>query len=285
MVNFPTAQEMEELKTYHEPSCLSVYVPYVEPNTPENPSRIQVKNLLRDAEVALLSSGASGDAVRKTLLPIRKQMEQNELRPARKESLAFFSHPNFFRCYHIPNYEVPYSLTVGSGFNIEAIEQVMQMNKPYFVLALSHKSVRLYEGNRDTIDEIEMKNFPHDMLETLRIDEFPKSAETHSIASARTGKGSEAVHEQYNVRQVNKTMLKEFFRLINKHLHPYLQKYSYPLILAGVKYELAMYMDINTYPNVLTDTIVGNIDEAPLHDIRARAWGIVSGERKREEQL
>lgn len=280
MINFPTGQELEELTTFHESFCLSMYVPYIEPNTPDNPSRIEVKNLLREAEVALLSSGASSDATRKTLQPIQKQMEQSELRPTRNESLVFFSHPHFFRYYHLPNFETPYSLTVETGFNIGVFMEVLQMNKPYFVLALSHKNVRLYEGDRDHIHEIELKNFPHDMLETLRIDEFPKSAETHSIASARTGKGSEAVHEQYNVRQVDKTMLKEFFRLVDREIHSYLEKHSYPLILAGVTYELAMYRSINTYPNLVPDAIVGNHDDTLLQDIREKAWNIVGKEQK-----
>lgn len=275
MINFPTKQELEELQAFHEPFCLSMYVPYIEPNTPENPSRIEVKNLLREAEIALTSAGASDSAIQKTIQPIRKQMEQSEIRPARSESLAFFSHPNLFRSYHIPNDETPYSLTVAAGFNTDTIEQAMQMNQPYFVLALSHKNVRLYEGDRDSIHEIELKNFPHDMLETLRIDEFPKSAETHSIASARTGKGSEAVHEQYNVRQVNKTMLKEFFRLVDREIHSHLQKHPYPLILAGVAYELAMFRSINTYPHLAPDAITGNLDNAPLDDIRDNAWAII----------
>lgn len=280
MINFPTKQELEELRTFHEPFCLSIYVPFIEPNASENPSRIVVKNLLREAETTLVSSGVPVRDVRKTLQPIKEQMEQSELWPTRDESLVFFSHPHFFRHYHMPNHETPYLLTVETGFNLDALLQVMQSNKRYFVLALGHKNVRLYEGDRDRIHEVKLKNFPHDMLKSLRIDEFPKSRETHSIAPASSGKGSEAFHEQYNVRQVDKVMLKEFFRRIDKWLSPYLQKRSYYLILAGVEYELAMYRSVSTYPNTLADAVIGNLDDTPLQSIREKAWAIVSKELK-----
>jgi len=160
-------------------------------------------------------------------------------------------------------------------------KQEANTNKGYFVLALGHRNVQLYEGDRDTIRPVNLKNFPNDMVNSLRVDEYPQSRQTHTIASASHGKGSEGFHEQYDIRSIDKKMLKEFFRRVDKQIHSYLYKHQHPLILAGVGYELAIYRTVNTYPHLLADMIAGSTEDINLQDIRKKAWAIVGGGSKR----
>lgn len=275
MINFPSRKELQELKAFKEPFCLTVYAPFIDPNTPANPNRIELKNLLREAQTALLSAGASTAHVRKTLRPALQLVESQQLRPLRHKSIVLFMHPKMFRYYYIPDETMPYQLTVERGFDVEPLLKSLEDNKQYFVLTLSHKNVRLYKGDRYELTPIRLKNFPTSLKEALNIDEYPQSRETHTIAPASSGKGSEAFHEQYNVRQTDKAMLLEFFIRIDRRLHRLLVRQSRPLIIAGVKYLLPIYRKINTYTDLLGEAIIGNHERANLKTIREKAWRLV----------
>lgn len=276
MSKFPTKKQLEDLVSFKEPICLSVYVPYIEPSSTENPARIEMKNLLRDAHMKLMSAGANQKEATRSIRQIGDYMQKNEARPTRGEGLVFFSHPKFFAHYHIPDKATPYKLTVGTGFNLEPLEKMMRGNQQYYVLALAHKNVQLYRGDHFGLEPVELENFPTDMKKALGIDEYPKSSETHSVAPTAMGKGSEAQHGQYNVSQIDKNMLLEFFRRIDRRLHRMLTNRQMPLIVAGVNYLLPIYRKANTYPGLLDGSIVGNQEHADLEKIRDKAWKLVT---------
>lgn len=279
MINFPNQQELKELEAFSEPFCLTIYAPFIDPNAASNPNRIELKNLLREAETALLSAGAASRDVKKTLRPARLLVEDHEFWPIHHESLLLFMHPKLFRYYHIPDHITPYILTVETGFNVEPLLKAMENNKRYFVLALGHKNVRLYEGDHYQLKPVQLKDFPADMKQTLNIDEYPNWRESHEIAPSYMGKGSEAVHGQYNVSQTDKDMLLEFFRRIDKRIHNFLFRQQRPLIIAGVSYLLPIYRKANTYPSLLPGAITGNQDNADLQTIGEKAWQLVKGSK------
>lgn len=276
MINLPDTRSLSELRAFHEPFCVSAYAPLLDPSAAANPNRIELKKLLHEAETALASAGVERDDVTLTLQPARTLLHGQALWPHRSESLALFMHPHFFRAYHLPDHSTPYLLTVGTGFNIEPLLRAVKDNQRYYVLALSHHSVRLYEGDHYQLKAVTLKNFPADLRTTLHLDEYPQSRETHSIAPAGT-KGAEAFHQQYNVAEVDKALLVQFFRYIDRYLHGFLIRHQRPLVLAGTKYLLPLYRRINTYPHLLPGGISGNQEHADLQAIREKAWGVVRG--------
>ena len=193
MINLPDKHELQELQTFNKDYCLSIYLPLFDPNQARNSNRIELKNLLREAKTALLTAGATPTDVEKTLKPARHLMNDRELWPPRHNSLALFMHPKLFRYYNIPSQSTPYALTVKTGFNLEPLVKIIEENRQYFVLALSHKNVRLYEGDRYHLKQLRLKNFPTDMKQALNIDEYPDWLETHNVALAGLTGGGERV--------------------------------------------------------------------------------------------
>ena len=198
----------------------------------------------------------------------------------RDEGIAIFSHPKIFRAYKVPHASFVESVTIGEGFNIEPLLDSLSNNAQYYLLTIGHKNVRLFEGDRNSLNQLHLKNFPSDMKKALLIDEYPKSRETHTIKPAGYGKGSEAFHGQYNVAETDKKMLREYFRLLDHFLHSFFSKDNKSLILAGVKYEVAMYQKINTYPGLVKEAIFGNQDESSLEYLKDKAWEIIASEIK-----
>lgn len=281
MVNFPTETQLKELKTFRSARCLSLYVPFIDPNSATNPNRIELKNILVEAERALIADGLSPKDTKKTLQPIFDLLDGDEFWPPRHESLALFAHKKLFHYFHVPPGSVPEQMSIGKGFDLAPLEQAMADNQHYYVLALSHKHVRLYEGDHYQLKPVKLDNFPTDMKTTLNIDEYPHSRQTHTISPSGKGRangserGAEGYHDHAEVTNTDKDMLVEFFRQIDKYLHKILNKERLPLVIGGVSYLLPIYRKVNTYPGLLPTAITGNLDRSDLPTIRTKAWSLI----------
>ena len=275
MIKLPSEKELNELKDFNHAFCASLYIPYTPADRRRDPNRIELKNMLSEADSALLMAGATPKQVKKTLRPALKLLTQYKDWPMQRSGLAIFMHHNFFRYYQLPATAQFRLLTVMPYFSLELLMQIIEDNQPYYVLALGHKNVKLYSGDHYEIHQLKIRDLPEDMHQALNIDEFPKSRETHEIAPAKLGKGSEAFHGQYNVAQVDKKMLLEFFRLIDKRLHKVLIKNRLPLVIAGTEYLLPIYRKANTYDNLVPGGIIGDIKATDIEQVRRKAWTII----------
>ncbi len=275
MTHLPTSSELTELEIFTEPNCVSIYSPAVDMGGTrgDNPARIELKNLLNQAENELLSLGAEPGEANQTLERARDVIGRPDFRPLGRQSFALFAHPALFRLYNM-RAELPQIVSVGQGFYLEPLREVVSNNIQYLVLALSHHHVRILEGDRYGLRDLALRNFPENMEESLGIDEYPKAWETHPIGQGG-GRGSEGFHGQYNVRQTDKQMLFLFFRKIDKSLHRFLQQRQEPVVLAGVEYLLPIYRKANTSPYLLPGTLTGNFEHDTPEQIHQQAWELV----------
>ena len=277
MIQLPNQLELDELKAFKQPFCLTIYTFFIESNTETNPNRIELKNLLREGEKALLAAGMQPKEVKKSLKPVRALLEDHEFWQTDYESLVFFIHPTLFRYYHIPKSGISNMVSVQNSFNVGLVEKALGSNKQYYVLTLSHHDISLYEGDHFKVKLLHLDGFPSDMNKTLNIDEYPHSRQLHVVAPASAGKGSEGYHEQYEVSKTDKIMLLQFFRRIDKQEHAFFRTKQFPLIIGGVNYLLPIYRLANTYPHLLDDGIAGNLERETLPGIQKKAWRILSG--------
>jgi hypothetical protein len=278
MIQLPTQSEFEMLKTFIHPKSLTIYNPSISAGTSGNSDRIQLKNSLKEARQLLSLHHLDAGAIETLLRPAEKLLDGEEFRASRQHGLALFMHQDFFEYYHLPSKGYEASVTFGTGFELEPLEQIIRDNPPYYVLALSHNDVRLLQGDQYTIEQLDIQAFPSNMLQTLNIDEIPQNIiEMHNVGSAGNGRGTEAFHGQYDKTHVDKAMLTEFFRRIDAKLHA-ITKDKIPLILGGVEYLLPLYRQVSTYPHLVLDEIRGNLERAPLEFIRERAYALVTPE-------
>lgn len=275
MINFPSEQEIAELESIRGQWCVTLYVPYIKPSARSNPNRIELKNVLKKTEDILLSKGMEPKEIRKTIGPGLKLVQDTTFWPKHQDNLLLFMYPGFFRYYAVPDlgYRM---LTIGSEFNLDLMLEAIHQDQTYYVLFLNHNNVRLFQGDRDILKPVKLKNMPSNMKKELNIDGYPKWRETHVIAPVSRGKGSEASHGQYNVRQTDKIMLKEFFRRIDKRLHTYLTSQHDPLIIAGVGYLLPIYRQVNTYPHLKGSTLKGNFEHTNEATLGKRLWPLIA---------
>lgn len=270
MIKLPTDTEIETLQAFKKPDCISMYSSYIVPSSPNNPNRIQLKNLLKEARQLLTSNGISLREISATLKPVERLLDGDEFRLNHKHSLALFIQRDFFVYYRLPAEDMASSVRINDGFNVQPIIELASTNPDYYVLLLSHNNVQLLRGDCYFIEPIQVPGLPTNMEQELNIDEYPNEMQTHSIAPATRGKSSESFHGQYNYIQVDKDLLVQFFRRIDHRLHKLLLDTKTPLIIAGVDYLLPLYRQVSTYPHLLVNEIKGNLEHASLISILER---------------
>lgn len=276
MIKYPTTDELTLLQGIDQENCISIYAPFIEPNAATNPNRLALKNLLQEAEKKMLLAGMTPKEIKQTLHAATDYINGPDFWPIQHESIALFMHQKFFRSYHIPEPDIPERIVLANKFDLKPLKKALKKNRPYYLLTLDHNHVAIYKGDHYGLQPLESKDFPMNMKEALRIDEFPQWLETHGVAPARMGKGARTFHGQYNVAETDKIMLKQFFRMIDTKLKRLLKASKDPLIIAGVNYLQPIYRSVNTYPHLLKEAVDGNVTKERLDILRDKAWKIIN---------
>lgn len=272
MIQLIDQKELQQLKSFNtKPLCISMYVPFVEAVNPANPNTIAIKNSIKSAKKLLRYHGVTDLESQALLAPMKELLSEHSAWQQNHADLALFIHQSWAVHYELPRSSVNQQLAVQQGFDLEQLQAIIQRNTAYYVLALGHKNVQLYQGDNYNLQPVPLAGLPANMKEALRIDEYPQSRETHSIAPASMGKGSEAYHSQYNVSQVDKDMLAKYFKLIDTQLHNLLKAAGIPLVIASAKYLQPIYRRVNTYPGLVSQAINGNVARVTIKELRQKA--------------
>jgi hypothetical protein len=150
----------------------------------------------------------------------------------------------------------------------------------FYILALSQNRVRLLEGWRDEVRELELADVPTSLAEALRWDERENQVRWHTVGGPTTGgqrrpaifHGQGGAADDANVKED----ILRFFQKVDEGLENYLKGERIPLVLAGVEYLHPIYREANHYPYLADKGITGNADDTRAEELHARAWEIVS---------
>jgi hypothetical protein len=132
--------------------CLSLYQPThrVQPDSAQD--RVQFRRGIEDLSQAL--SHAFGVHDVQTLLDAFHHLANDaDFWDHTLDGLAVFASPLGFRAFVLPH-RVPAQTTVGSGFYTAPLRRFLQSVDRYQVLCLSRDQARLFEGNRDALEEL-----------------------------------------------------------------------------------------------------------------------------------
>lgn len=258
----------------------SIYMPTYRagPGTRENP--IRFKNLVEEAENRLIDMGLRSSEARKLLEPAKKLIEDYDFWQQQNDGLAMFLAPELFRHYRLPlNFEE--LVVVTDRFHLKPLMPLLSDDGQYYVLALSQNEVKLFQGSRYSIKELELyEEIPTSLSEALRFD-LPQKQQQFHTATATPGNPGGRRPTQYHGHGVGtdeeKDNLLRFFQKIDKGLHSFLKNNdSRPLVLAGVEYLFPIYQEANTYPNLISDNgVTGNPEHLKPEMLHQQAWQVV----------
>lgn len=265
-----TKKDLKKLIEKQTDFCVSIYMPTHAYGTETQQGPIRLKNLVREAENQLDGSGWTPPNVYQLLDPIRKLIRNHPFWEHQDNGLALFRSPDEMITYRLP-LDFTDTVVVAKKFHLKPLLPLIRSDDRFFVLALSLGQVRLFQGNRYRIAEIEV-NLPLGIKEVLK-DDDPERQLQHQTLS-RTGGGSPALYHGHGDAYDHKHNVLRYFRIVAESVQEVLKDDQAPLLLAGIDYLLPIYQEANTYPFLYDERITGNPEEVSERDLHQQAWEI-----------
>jgi hypothetical protein len=268
-----TLTELKTLSGRQPDWCVSLYMPTHRHGRDTEQDPIRLKNLLRETEERLESKGLRSPDVRQMLEPAQRLLHDSGFWRRQSDGLALFITPEANYTYRLP---LPFTelVVISDRFHLKPLLPFFATDGHFYILALSQNEVRLLEGTRHTVDEIEMENLPTSIADALQYERFEQELQFHS-SSASSGGKRPAMFHGHDVSDEDKGRILRWFHKLDDELSTLLAEKQSPLVLAGVDYLLPLYQEANAYPHLLEKGIEGNPEKLKPEELHERAWLLV----------
>jgi Bacterial archaeo-eukaryotic release factor family 3 len=280
-------EELHSLIGKQSDHCISIYLPThrAEAEIRQNP--IGLKSLLHEAENRLLKLGLWATKAHELLKPAQQLLDQESFWRHQSDGLALFMTEDFFRHYSLP-LKVSKLAVVTDRFHLKPLLRYFTSDSQFYLLALSPNRVRVFQGSRNSLNEILLEGMPMSLADAPGEEEPEKILPFH-IGAPSGSIGSLVFHEQVREDEVRRYRLRRFLRWVDASLHDLLIDEHAPLVLAGVEYLHPIYHSVNTYRHILIEGIHGDPERTPLEELHKQAWASVQRyyqrARKEAEEL
>ena len=268
---------LEEVKTLLSPSagwCVSLYMPTHRAGRDTEQDPIRFKNMLRQVEERLLAKGLRTPDVRELLHPAQRLLQDSGFWRRQSDGLALFVAADTFQTYRLP-LSFTELVVIADRFHVKPLLPFFASDGHFYILALSQNQVRLLEGTRHTVDEVELEKLPQSLADALQFERFERHLQFHTGASASGAGERAAVFHGHDPSDETKGRILRWFHKINAELPNLLGAAQAPMVLAGVEYLLPLYREANKYPHLLEKGILGNPERLKPEELHARAWEMV----------
>jgi hypothetical protein len=256
------------------------------PDNQQDP--IRFRNLLKEVEASLGETAQSAD-VRATVASLQALAGDEALWLHALDGVAIFAAPGFLKVMRLQRPVQPVAI-VAESFHIKPLLRILQSAGRFQVLALNRRSVRLYEGDRDVLDEIPLaEGVPRTIDEALQgevdgsrlyaqeSDAQPRSGGAGERISTRAGTRSGGVHRAHlDTKDVANLEVDRFFRAVDRAVTEHHTKPSgLPLILAALPEYHAPFRGLSHNALLLDAAIAINPEALSADELRAKAWELV----------
>jgi hypothetical protein len=271
--------EIKTLLEKHEGLCVSIFLPTSRGGVDSQQDELRLRHQIRDTENRLLLENLRSTEVEKLLEPFNALLEDGGFWSHTVDGLAIFRTPEMFSYYRLP-YSFNEQVVVSDHFYLKPLLPFLATGARFYILAISQNAIRLLEGTRYSIHELELpETVPTNLTEALKYEEAENEVSFYSSSSgALVGKGGRKATIFYGQgvgHDDSKNHLLRYFQEIDRGLHELLRDENAPLVLAGVEYLLPIYQQANSYPYLLHQGVPGNPDKLSSGALHAKAWEIV----------
>jgi hypothetical protein len=279
-MNLPSRNELQDLLKHSGGTCISLFMPtYRTSGADRRQGPVQLQNLLDMAEGELIARATRRPEAEQMLEPARALARdtmywQNGL----ADGLAIFISPRFFRDYKVP-LVLDERLFVDDRFHATPLLPLYSGDTRFYILALSQNEVRLLEGNRHEIYELEPRGLPKSLVDALqKVESSDKRPHNlHDDRADQLGHGSGLEHVQQR--------LVRYFREIDANLLSLIGGAQAPLVLAGVEHNVGVYRQVCTYRKLAEGFIDANPEMMNPRQLHAEAIKLVEPYFRRQEEI
>lgn len=268
--------KIQELLQAKEPPCLSLYLPTHRRHPENQQDPIRYKNLLKQLEATLLTNFPDANAS-VLLAPFHALGANPDFWNHTWDGLAVLGGPAGFRTIKLQR-TVPELAIAATTFHLKPLLRVQQSADRYQVLALNRREIRLYEGNRDHLDEVTLApGVPASITEALG-DEHSEPHQT--VASyGGTAQGSNMRHGHGSKADDADIDEQRFFRTVDRAiLEHHSRPAGVPLILAALTQYHTPFRQVSHNPFLYEKGIEADPGALGADDLCARSWKVIEPE-------
>jgi Bacterial archaeo-eukaryotic release factor family 3 len=264
--------DLERLALQGTGPCVSLFLPTHRGGREVQQAPIRLKNLLRQAADGLEANGASAPTIESLLAPLRRLLDNRPFWLSQSDGLALYSRPGWWGSFRVP-LDLPELAVVADGFHVTPLLPLLTGDGHFFVLALSQNQIRLLEGTRDRLEEVDLPGEPLGGRDALQGE---AERQVQLYVADRGGVGARGIfHGHGDVGDVQEERVLQYFRSVDRRLREVLAGEDAPMVLAAVEHLSPLWRRSNTYPHLVDQTLPGNPEELRPDQLHTRAWPIV----------
>lgn len=270
-----TIDELRGLARQSQEPSISIFMPTHRAGRETQQDPIRLRNLLRTAEAQLQASGMDTQEIAALLQPALALLEDGIFWQHQQDGLALYLAAGDFHFYRLP-YSVDEQVVLDSTYYFTPVLPYFTSNGRYYILAVSQDDVRLFEGTRHSVEQVELpQGTPRSLEEALRFDDPEKQLQFHT-GTAQGGMRAGIFHGQGVASdEAQKERIERYLNLVDAGLKPWYKNLQAPLVLAGVDYLLPIYRKVSEYANIVPEGVTGNPERMRADELQAEAWPLV----------
>jgi hypothetical protein len=204
---------------------------------------LRLRAALDEARRILGTDGQAG--AQDVLEPLEPLVGDQDFWRHQADGLALFASRDFDRLYRLPSH-LPDLVVVGPTFHTKPLIEFLQAPERFWVLAVTRKQVRMWEGSVTDLTPVNLSVVPTSLQEALGTQVVNDRL---NLRSPR-GRGSAPVFHGHGAgKDDSKQELEKFFRAVDGGVRELLADEIGPIILAAVDYyHPAAYPGSRTWP-------------------------------------
>lgn len=256
----------------HEPPCISIYQPTYRGHPENKQDPIRFRNLVKTVEKSLRQKYPTRE-VQPLLEPFEALAIDRGFWNHTLDGLAVLGASGTFLVYRLQR-PVAELAVVADSFHTKPLMRIRQSADRYQVLGLSLTEIKLFEGNRDALDEIELaEGVPRTIDEALG----EELTDPHQTVASYGGVRGPAMKHGHGAKSDEADIDAErFFRVIDRAVLEHHSRTSdLPLLLAALPQHHHLFRKVSHNPFLMTEGIDAHPDSLPIDELRDRAWGVV----------
>lgn len=277
MITLLTKESLAELAAVQKPPCLSLYLGThrLAPQNQQDP--IRFRNLLRDLQTSLLERYAESEHG-SLLKPFESLAHDREFWNHAQDGLAVLGAAGLFRVFRLQR-PVQELAVAADSFHTKPLRQFLQSADRYLLLGLGLSTVRLFEGNRDTLDEIAPAPGVPGSIAEAREEAGAETPDPHQTVASYggAGGGSAAMHHGHGGKaDATEKDTERFFRAVDRAvLEHHSRPSGLPLMLVALPEHHHLVREVSHNPFLMEEGLSINPDALSLDALRTRAWQVI----------
>ncbi|MEP7112757.1 MAG: hypothetical protein ABI862_05795 [Ilumatobacteraceae bacterium] len=167
--------------------------------------------------------------------------------------------------------EVGPAVEIGDRVDMLRLLPAVVDDVKYFVLTIDKQGAKLFHGTRFGFEAVEVPDMPGSIDDALwYIRREPSLNRQGSGVTHGTGGGQD----------LRKDDVRQYIHLIDKAITPVLAGSDAPLVVVGVEYEAAMFINHTHYRNTIDIPICGSPDSMSPDDLHRRSWDFAQSQAR-----